>query len=135
MAIVDAISNDDRLQIGAACADLPLVTAGSGIALGLPQNFRAQGLLQEHDAARDLPPTQGLRAIVCGSCSQATQAQLADAMARGTPAYAIDPLRLAANENQVAQRSEEHTSELQSLMRNSYAVFCLKKKNKQNNTP
>src|SRR3546814_3714007 len=31
-------------------------------------------------------------------------------------------------------RSEEHTSELQSLMRNSYAVFCLKKKKKQNNT-
>src|SRR3546814_6490340 len=28
------------------------------------------------------------------------------------------------------RRSEEHTSELQSLMRNSYAVFCLKKKNK-----
>src|SRR3546814_6780888 len=28
-------------------------------------------------------------------------------------------------------RSEEHTSELQSLMRNSYAVFCLKKKHKQ----
>src|SRR3546814_8974269 len=31
-------------------------------------------------------------------------------------------------------RSEEHTSELQSLMRISYAVFCLKKKNKQNDT-
>src|SRR3546814_6084438 len=31
-------------------------------------------------------------------------------------------------------RSEEHTSELQSLMRNSYAVFCLKKKHKHNNT-
>src|SRR3546814_7035223 len=31
-------------------------------------------------------------------------------------------------------RSEEHTSELQSLMRNSYAVFCLKKKNKSQNT-
>src|SRR3546814_2975380 len=29
-------------------------------------------------------------------------------------------------------RSEEHTSELQSLMRISYAVFCLKKKNKNN---
>src|SRR3546814_5450143 len=29
------------------------------------------------------------------------------------------------------ERSEEHTSELQSLMRISYAVFCLKKKNKQ----
>src|SRR3546814_3363122 len=32
-----------------------------------------------------------------------------------------------------AYRSEEHTSELQSLMRISYAVFCLKKKNKYNN--
>src|SRR3546814_8793429 len=34
--------------------------------------------------------------------------------------------------NRVARRSEEHTSELQSLMRISYAVFCLKKK-KENN--
>src|SRR3546814_2217164 len=33
-----------------------------------------------------------------------------------------------------AARSEEHTSELQSLMRNSYAVFCLKKKKKTKNT-
>src|SRR3546814_2321686 len=32
-------------------------------------------------------------------------------------------------------RSEEHTSELQSLMRISYAVFCLKKKNPQHNQP
>src|SRR3546814_9260121 len=36
------------------------------------------------------------------------------------------PLARAADE-----RSEEHTSELQSLMRNSYAVFCLKKNNQQ----
>src|SRR3546814_3167006 len=33
-----------------------------------------------------------------------------------------------------ARRSEEHTSELQSLMRISYAVFCLKKKKPQNHT-
>src|SRR3546814_7279975 len=33
----------------------------------------------------------------------------------------------------IAVRSEEHTSELQSLMRISYAVFCLKKKNKKHN--
>src|SRR3546814_10602420 len=33
----------------------------------------------------------------------------------------------------VTVRSEEHTSELQSLMRSSYAVFCLKKKNKKTN--
>src|SRR3546814_6244744 len=35
---------------------------------------------------------------------------------------------------QQPDRSEEHTSELQSLMSNSYAVFCLKKKNNRTNT-
>src|SRR3546814_6868404 len=35
----------------------------------------------------------------------------------------------------IGARSEEHTSELQSLMRISYAVFCLKKKKKETNTP
>src|SRR3546814_10580658 len=38
----------------------------------------------------------------------------------------------AASELAPGQRSEEHTSELQSLMRISYAVFCLKKKNNDN---
>src|SRR3546814_6555304 len=36
--------------------------------------------------------------------------------------------------DQLTYRSEEHTSELQSLMRNSYAVFCLKKKKKNTRT-
>src|SRR3546814_8666673 len=40
--------------------------------------------------------------------------------------------RLGAHDVDVGQRSEEHTSELQSLMRISYAVFCLKKKKKNN---
>src|SRR3546814_8716489 len=43
---------------------------------------------------------------------------------------AIDPERI----EQGIDRSEEHTSELQSLMRISYAVFCLKKKTKITNT-
>src|SRR3546814_8009929 len=37
------------------------------------------------------------------------------------------------NVDETGRRSEEHTSELQSLMRISYAVFCLKKKNTQQN--
>src|SRR3546814_3849730 len=37
--------------------------------------------------------------------------------------------RVTVETNGIGQRSEEHTSELQSLMRISYAVFCLKKKN------
>src|SRR3546814_8573180 len=43
-------------------------------------------------------------------------------------------MRAAAFGANVAGRSEEHTSELQSLMRISYAVFCLKKKNKNYDT-
>src|SRR3546814_8706755 len=47
----------------------------------------------------------------------------------------INPARMGGSRGMVSLldgeiRSEEHTSELQSLMRNSYAVFCLKKKNK-----
>src|SRR3546814_8167624 len=46
-----------------------------------------------------------------------------------------DPIRGCLGESRSAApcRSEEHTSELQSLMRISYAVFCLKKKNNNNN--
>src|SRR3546814_8178872 len=42
--------------------------------------------------------------------------------------------RVAQNSIAVSARSEEHTSELQSLMRISYAVFCLKKKKKKDTT-
>src|SRR3546814_8062245 len=38
------------------------------------------------------------------------------------------PLQMGTLSKAVGERSEEHTSELQSLMRNSYAVFCLTKK-------
>src|SRR3546814_8021953 len=44
----------------------------------------------------------------------------------------VERHRLVLNFFQRVPRSEEHTSELQSLMRISYAVFCLKKKTKQN---
>src|SRR3546814_4701690 len=45
------------------------------------------------------------------------------------------PRHLVAGDAAQAVRSEEHTSELQSLMRISYAVFCLKKKNNTNDIP
>src|SRR3546814_5607433 len=44
---------------------------------------------------------------------------------------AMNPDKVPAGER--CARSEEHTSELQSLMRNSYAVFCLKKKKNKKN--
>src|SRR3546814_3723106 len=51
-------------------------------------------------------------------------------LARGRAFYARARALAAADKVAFAwSRSEEHTSELQSLMRNSYAVFCLKNKN------
>jgi len=94
-AVVDALSNDDLMQIGAACSDMSLVTAGSGVALGLPQNFRRAGLLAEDVAADVLPPTSGLRAVISGSCSVATQGQVA-AMSAAHPSFQVDPRQLAS---------------------------------------
>src|SRR3546814_7357745 len=48
-------------------------------------------------------------------------------------AFVAGASRLAADLTKLGTRSEEHTSELQSLMRISYAVFCLKKKNTTTN--
>src|SRR3546814_4923282 len=62
-------------------------------------------------------------------------ASAAFAMASGlsAPSVSVERSALGRSSPASSQRSEEHTSELQSLMRISYAVFCLKKK-KQNNT-
>src|SRR6185437_7855416 len=68
VAIVDAISNDDLLRLGPALDDLPLVTAGSGVAIGLPANFR----IAPSDTAATLPRATGSKAALSGSCSPAT---------------------------------------------------------------
>jgi uncharacterized protein YgbK (DUF1537 family) len=92
IAVVDATSNADLAAIGPAWAALPLLTAGSGIAQGLPQNFD----VREGDvAAARLPAPQGLRAIVSGSCSQATNAQVRTFLDAGGEGFALDPLQLA----------------------------------------
>ncbi|MGH8808485.1 MAG: 3-oxo-tetronate kinase [Noviherbaspirillum sp.] len=98
LAIVDALSDTDLESIGAACADLPLITGGSGIALGLPENFRRRGLLPRTVVADALPAAGGLRAVISGSCSVATQKQVA-LMRASAPAFNIDPLRLARGED------------------------------------
>ncbi len=105
VAIVDATSNDDLLAIGAACADLPLVTAGSGVGLGLPQNFRNQGLLADNRSAATLPRTAGLRAVISGSCSVATNAQVA-LMRERHPAFNVNPAALARGDDVVGAALE-----------------------------
>jgi len=74
-AIVDAVTNADLVAIGAAAAEHALITGGSGVAMGLPENFRAAGLLQTRDAGL-LPDVAGHAAVLAGSCSRATLFQV-----------------------------------------------------------
>ena len=102
IAIVDAISDSDLMGIGAACRDMPLLTGGSGLALGLPANFRSVGLLAHDQAAGRLPRIEGLAAVVSGSCWPATQRQVAY-MREAAPAFQVDPLRAASGTDVVAE--------------------------------
>ncbi len=90
-AIVDAIADRDLEAIGEAAADFPLITGGSGIALGLPENFRRQGLLGAGRGADELPAIGGAAAVLSGSCSTATLTQVAYMQERA-PCFTVDPL-------------------------------------------
>jgi 3-dehydrotetronate 4-kinase len=100
IAVVDAIADEDLAALGAACRDLKLVTAGSGLALGLAPNFVAAS-----DEAAALPALGGHCAVLAGSCSAATLQQVA-AMRAARPSFAIDPLKLADGEDLVGQALE-----------------------------
>ncbi len=95
--MVDALSNDDLQRLGPALRDLPLATAGSGVAIALPANF---GLAPSRRADA-VPAAAGLQAVLSGSCSAATQRQLQHFIASAASALALDPLRLAAGRDAV----------------------------------
>jgi uncharacterized protein YgbK (DUF1537 family) len=89
-AIVDAVSDAHLVAIGEAAAGHALITGGSGVAMGLPENFRRAGLLAEHDSTT-LPKVGGHAAVLAGSCSRATLAQLGFARDH-MPVLTLDPL-------------------------------------------
>lgn len=83
LIVVDAIRDEDLRAIGAAARNLPLITGGSGMALGLPANFgQSPAPVPWHGQA-------GRAAILSGSCSAATRAQVAHHAVRH-PAREID---------------------------------------------
>ena len=90
LAIVDAISDEDLRRLGPALKDMPLVTAGSGVAIGLPANWN----IAPRPQASALPAAPGPTAIVSGSCSQATLGQVKSFIDGGGAALALDPFAL-----------------------------------------
>jgi 3-dehydrotetronate 4-kinase len=111
-AITDALSNEDLRTLGAACANLPLITGGSGIAIGLPDNFRKAGLLEASDTAGVLPSLNGGAVVLAGSASRASNAQVTE-WRKTNPAFRIDPLALARGEavaDQAVAFAQQHAT-------------------------
>jgi uncharacterized protein YgbK (DUF1537 family) len=112
-AIADAVTERDLVALGEAAADLALITGGSGIAMGLPGNFRRRGLLAAIEEADRLPAIEGASAVLAGSCSAATLGQVERFGARH-PVFTLDPFGLARGDDQIAHAlafAEEHLSQ------------------------
>ncbi len=81
LAIADAVCNEDLVRLGAAVQGLPLVTAGSGLAIGLPANW---GFVPSRAAAQ-LPPAGGPMAVLSGSVPTTTNRQVLAFVRSGCP--------------------------------------------------
>src|SRR5262249_48789275 len=90
-AIVDAVSDAHLVAIGEAAEHHALITGGSGVAMGLPANFHRAGLLPERGDAAALPTLSGHAAVLAGSCSRATLAQLGTVREQ-VPTLQLDPI-------------------------------------------
>ncbi len=88
--VVDAITDRHLMEIGAAVADHKLITGGSGVAMGLPANYIAKGLMKAASGDRRIVAPKGRQLIISGSCSEATRGQVKAALAAGIPAYEVD---------------------------------------------
>lgn len=75
-AVVDTVSQDDLYAIGAASADLKLITGGSGLAVGLAKNFENQGMFTIREDSAELSRVSGPTVVLSGSCSMMTQKQV-----------------------------------------------------------
>jgi uncharacterized protein YgbK (DUF1537 family) len=100
-AVLDAITDEHLITLGQACAELQLVTGGSGMAMGLPANFVRAGLLQP-GRHYELPKVAGPTAVLAGSCSVATQGQVAE-MKKSHEAFGLDPVAIAAGRDQARE--------------------------------
>lgn len=93
--VVDAVANDDLTVIAEACQDMTLLTGGSAVAMALPGLWLARGLLVKPDHKTTLAAMPGSAIVLSGSCSAMTNRQVADYLAKGHPAFRLDPLELS----------------------------------------
>jgi 3-dehydrotetronate 4-kinase len=94
--VVDAIVDRHLVDMGRAAATHKLITGGSGVAMGLPANFIAQGLMKPSPGTDRMQAPKGRQLIIAGSCSEATRGQVQAAISAGMPAFEVDASAVAA---------------------------------------
>ncbi len=102
-AIADALTDRHLIALGHAAEDLDLITGGSGIAMGLPGNFRDSGLLGHPGSADHLPGIDGHAAVLAGSCSAATLGQIEHFGASGGAIHHLDARALGRGADEVGK--------------------------------
>ena len=95
--VVDTRSDSDLEVIADATTDLKLMPGASGVGEAIPGALRRRGLLAPHDAAEPMPQMPGHAAVLAGSCSEATRAQVA-VFQRSSNSIVINPQQLHAGQ-------------------------------------
>jgi uncharacterized protein YgbK (DUF1537 family) len=109
LIVIDAVDDADLRIIALASAGLKVITGGSGLALGLVH----PDVGQDPDVARSLPPAHGFRAVLSGSASAATRAQVAHGRSN------LPSMKL--NLPDLRERFEQTTSNIAAWARSNWA--------------
>jgi len=107
--IVDALSKEHLQTVAMACANMPLVTGSSGLAIELPDIYRALGLLSNERSIPRMPEVLGRTAILSGSCSQVTQEQVAVMQSR-FPSFPLDVRQCVCGRDKVVSEAIDWSS-------------------------
>ncbi len=100
LVIVDAC-DDQHLQLVAnGVADMPLLTGGSGLPKFLASAYRERGIMTSSAYTPQLPNVQGRSLVVAGSCSKATNAQVARAEKK-YPVWRVDVPSMIASSSEM----------------------------------
>ncbi|MEO1550243.1 MAG: 3-oxo-tetronate kinase, partial [Pseudomonadota bacterium] len=94
--VMDAVADEDLGLIASACAQMPLMTGGSAVAMPLPGLYLSQGRLAADAPGVRVPNLAPGAVVLSGSASAMTRAQVAQYRAHA-PSYRLDPLALAAD--------------------------------------
>ena len=94
--VTDAVADSDLYAIAQACADFPLLTGGSAIAMPLPASYVEAGLLKIESTTPQMRVIDGASIVLSGSCSAMTNKQV-NQFCQQQPHFRLDALQIDRN--------------------------------------